>query len=240
MHQLAATEVIVRLSDGTKARVPLQHLRHGRVSIYKASGHAGTATSSNTAAVDSQSHSGGGSSGTLPSNARRPAGRTSSTASATQGAPGVPRTQASLPAARTVPSGVSLSSAPRVSVGMQLIPARPGRALPPMARAPTAATGSPHMGVSAAQSAAASDVIPALDAMVAAAASIPEEGTVQHQAALAPSASTDALQSVSGNSTGEGQEASEAVNGTHAMQQTPENAEAAGEANPSSSPTADF
>jgi len=37
LHQLAASEVIIRLSDGTKARVLLHHLRHGRVSLEKPS-----------------------------------------------------------------------------------------------------------------------------------------------------------------------------------------------------------
>lgn len=41
MHVLSATEVIVRLVDGTKARVPLQHLRHGRASLYRYNGAAG-------------------------------------------------------------------------------------------------------------------------------------------------------------------------------------------------------
>ena len=38
MHALATNEVVVRLSDGTKARVPLQHLRHGRVSLHRLGG----------------------------------------------------------------------------------------------------------------------------------------------------------------------------------------------------------
>ena len=33
MFLFAPNEVVVRLTDGTKARIPLQHLRHGRVSL---------------------------------------------------------------------------------------------------------------------------------------------------------------------------------------------------------------
>jgi len=75
MHMLSAAEVIVRLSDGTKARVPLQHLRHGRVSLYKAtpSGSpvmAASAASAASAAAAAAAPSGAGGDG----GARRRAG----------------------------------------------------------------------------------------------------------------------------------------------------------------------
>ena len=35
VHQLSTIEVIVKLGSGARIRIPLQHLRHGRVSLYK-------------------------------------------------------------------------------------------------------------------------------------------------------------------------------------------------------------
>ncbi len=35
LHLLSAIEVIVKLGSGSRIRIPLQHLRHGRVSLYK-------------------------------------------------------------------------------------------------------------------------------------------------------------------------------------------------------------